>query len=139
MRVTLGAFGIIVIVVMAFFTDAQAAPCFTNTLGGTYVYTIAGVGPDGYPRSELGVVNVSPANINGMGTYSGTGFLSLRGFEPESGPTSGTYQIFSNCFNNFAAPAGRFLGYASDGGAFIQFASPFDTGTQLTGVARRVQ
>jgi hypothetical protein len=123
----------------AFPDDAQAATCFTTTLGGTYVYSLAGVGPDGLVRSEMGVVAITVADASGFGTFSGTSFLSVRGLAPDSGPTSGSYQIFPNCFINFAAPAGLFMGYASDNGAFVQFASPFDSGTQLTGVARRAQ
>ena len=130
---------IVILSVSALSTEAQAATCFTNTLNGVYVYSLAGAGPDGVPRSEMGVVTIAPANANGVGTFSGTTFISFRGFAPFSGPTFGSYQIFENCFVSFSAPTGPFLGYVSDAGAFLQFASPFDSFTQLTGVARRAQ
>ena len=139
MRQRLFIVGIVTLAVLALFGEARAATCFTDTLNGTYVYSLAGVGPDGFDRSEMGVVSISSTNADGIGSFSGTSFLSVRGFEPDSGPTSGFYQLFANCFVTFNTPAGQFMGYVSDAGAFLQFASPFDSFTQLTGVARRAQ
>ena len=138
MRRSLGLIvGLMTFLASPLLSQSWAATCSPDTVSGVYVYSLAGVGPDGFPRSEMGVITVHPANTNGLGSFSGTVFMSVRGDAPFSGSTSGSYQLYANCFAAFSAPAGLFMGYVSDAGDFIQFASPFDSFTQLTGVARR--
>ncbi len=133
---TFRVFGLVLAMLLVPFA-ALANTCTTSTVTGTYVVTFSGIDNQGFVRADVSVLTVTAANSSGIGSFSGTDFISPRGVPPTSRAVAGTYQIFSNCWVTLTDGTINYTGYVSDNGEFVQFSTAFDAASQLSGVARR--
>jgi len=120
-------------------TDSSwAASCTTATVVGAYAVNLGGVDARGNNVVGFGFVTFASD-----GTLSGVGLFSERGVGAGSLPVVGVWAVGATCVLVLQfSDSGGFdsgVGYVSNNGGVIQFATANDTKAQITGIGFRVQ
>jgi len=129
---------VLIAALLAVAAPSSAAVCTNSTVVGTYAVNLAGVATDGTVAADFAFVTMA-AN----GGLVATVYANGRGHAPTSFTATGAWAVNPNCVMSIAiCGLGRFdsaIGYVSNNGGVIQFATATDALAQLTGIGFRVQ